>query len=100
MESLESDPGGGLQHDWAGRRRGVGPRHPADGIPTSITVDHGTEFTSHALDEWAYRRGVKLDFTCPGKPAQNGHIESFNGRLRGRSTGDGKFKLRGVKTRR
>lgn len=52
------------------------------GTPVSITVDHGTEFTSKALEEWAYQRGVKLDFTQPGKPTQNGHIESFNGRLR------------------
>ena len=52
------------------------------GTPLSITVDHGTEFTSRALEEWAYQRGVKLDFTHPGKPTENGHIESFNGRLR------------------
>jgi putative transposase len=52
------------------------------GTPASITIDHGTEFTSKALEEWAYRRGVKLDFTHPGKPTENGHIESFNGRLR------------------
>ena len=52
------------------------------GAPLSITVDHGTEFTSKALEEWAYQRGVKLDFTHPGKPTENGHIESFNGRLR------------------
>ena len=52
------------------------------GTPVSITVDHGTEFTSKALEEWAYRRGVKLDFIHPGKPTENGHIESFNGRLR------------------
>jgi putative transposase len=52
------------------------------GIPTSITVDHGTEVTSRALEDWAYRRGVKLDFIRPGKPTENGHIESFNGRLR------------------
>jgi putative transposase len=52
------------------------------GTPTSITIDHGTEFTSKALEEWAYRRGVKLDFIHPGKPTENGHIESFNGRLR------------------
>jgi putative transposase len=52
------------------------------GKPKSITVDHGTEFTSRALDEWAYRRGVALDFIRPGKPTENGHIESFNGRLR------------------
>jgi putative transposase len=52
------------------------------GTPMSITVDHGTEFTSKALEEWAYQRGVKLDFIHPGKPTENGHIESFNGRLR------------------
>ena len=45
-------------------------------------VDHGTEFTSKALDEWAYRRGVALDFIRPGKPVENAFIESFNGRLR------------------
>ena len=51
-------------------------------LPKSITVDHGTEFTSRALEDWAWRRGVELDFIQPGKPTQNGHIESFNGRLR------------------
>ena len=50
-------------------------------LPRSITVDHGTEFTSRALEDWAWRRGVALDFTRPGKPTDNGHIESFNGRL-------------------
>jgi putative transposase len=50
--------------------------------PLSITVDHGSEFTSKALEEWAWRRGVKLDFIRPGKPMENGHVESFNGRLR------------------
>jgi putative transposase len=52
------------------------------GAPRSITVDHGTEFTSKALEEWAWRRGVKLDFIRPGKPTDNGYIESFNGRFR------------------
>jgi len=51
-------------------------------LPRSITVDHGTEFMSRTLEDWAYRRGVQLDFTRPGKPTDNGHIESFNGRLR------------------
>ncbi len=52
------------------------------GRPASITVDHGTEFLSKALEAWAFYRGVLLDFTRPGKPTDNGHIESFNGRLR------------------
>jgi len=54
----------------------------ATGLPVSITVDHGTEFMSKALEAWAFYRGVQLDFTRPGKPTDNSHIESFNGRLR------------------
>ena len=50
--------------------------------PRSITVDHGTEFQSRALEDWAYRRGIQLDFIRPGKPVENAFIESFNGRLR------------------
>jgi len=34
------------------------------------------------MDAWAHRAGVKLDFIRPGRPVQNGYIESFNGRLR------------------
>lgn len=54
----------------------------AEPLPLAITVDNGTEFTSRALDEWAYRNRVQLDFIRPGKPTGNGLIESFNGRLR------------------
>jgi putative transposase len=52
------------------------------GVPAAITCDHGPEFTSRALDHWAYQNRVRLDFTRPGKPTDNAHIESFNGRLR------------------
>jgi putative transposase len=52
------------------------------GLPQVITTNNGTEFTSRALDEWAHRNGVKLDFIRPGKPIENAYIESFNGRLR------------------
>lgn len=51
-------------------------------LPRSITVDHGTEFTSRAFDKLAWENGVRLDFTRPGKPTDNGLCESFNGRLR------------------
>ena len=50
--------------------------------PRSITVDHGTEFMSRALEDWAYQRGVQLDFIRPGRPVENAFIEAFNGRLR------------------
>lgn len=52
------------------------------GVPESIRVDNGPEFISKAVDLWAAQHGVKLDFIQPGKPMQNGHIESFNGRFR------------------
>lgn len=52
------------------------------GAPQSITVDNGTEFASKAMDHWAYQNCVHLDFIRPGRPVENGYIESFNGRLR------------------
>lgn len=52
------------------------------GQPQEIQMDNGTEFRSKALDLWAYENKVKLVFIEPGKPTQNGHIESFNGRFR------------------
>jgi putative transposase len=52
------------------------------GAPESITSDNGSEFTGKAMDFWAHQAGVKLDFIRPGKPVENGYIESFNGRLR------------------
>lgn len=52
------------------------------GVPKEITVDNGPEFISKALDEWAYRNGVQLDFIDSGKPVQNCYIESFNGTFR------------------
>ena len=52
------------------------------GLPEVITVDNGPEFAGKAMDEWAYRRGIKLSFIRPGKPVENAFAESFNGRLR------------------
>jgi putative transposase len=52
------------------------------GLPEVITVDNGPEFAGKALDEWAYRCGIKLSFIRPGKPIENAFVESFNGRLR------------------
>ena len=52
------------------------------GYPEVIVTDNGPEFTSRALDIWAYRHGVQLHFIDPGKPVQNALIESFNGRFR------------------
>lgn len=54
----------------------------AHGLPEAITLDNGPEFTSRVFDQWAYDRGVKLEFIQPGKPVQNAYVESFNGKLR------------------
>jgi putative transposase len=52
------------------------------GKPVAIQTDNGPEFTGQALDQWAYRLGIKHHFIEPGKPTQNAHIESFNSLLR------------------
>lgn len=52
------------------------------GKPEGIRMDNGPEFAGRALDEWAYRNKVRLDFIRPGKPVENAYVESFNGRLR------------------
>ena len=51
-------------------------------LPPLISVDNGTEFTSRALDHWAYWNQVRLDFSRPGKPTDNAHVEAFHGSLR------------------
>jgi putative transposase len=51
-------------------------------LPEVIHCDNGSEFISQAMDEWAHRNGVKLDYSRPGKPTDNPFIESFNGKLR------------------
>ena len=50
--------------------------------PHSITLDNGSEFAGRAMEAWAIQAGVQLCFIRPGRPVENGFIESFNGRLR------------------
>ena len=52
------------------------------GLPERIVIDNGTEFTSKAVDRWAYENRVTLHFITPGRPMENGYIESFHGRFR------------------
>lgn len=52
------------------------------GLPQTIVVDNGPEFSGRLLDAYAYERGLKLHFIQPGKPIQNAFVESFNGRFR------------------
>ena len=52
------------------------------GLPETLVMDNGPEFTSRAMLQWAHDRRVALHYIDPGKPVQNAFVESFNGRLR------------------
>lgn len=52
------------------------------GRPQMIVSDNGSEFTSNAILAWADQARVEWPDMAPGKPMQNGFIESFNSRLR------------------
>lgn len=52
------------------------------GLPLMVVSDNGTELTSHAVLGWCQETGVEWHYIAPGKPTQNGFVESFNGRLR------------------
>ena len=52
------------------------------GYPLAVRTDNGPEFTSRAFMAWATSHGVRHILIQPGRPMQNGYIESFNGKFR------------------
>ena len=52
------------------------------GLPGTMVVDNGSEFTSRAFLAWAEKKGITPRFIDPAKPNQNAFIESFNGKFR------------------
>ena len=52
------------------------------GKPGMIVSDHDTEFTSNAILAWSKDHRVEWHYIAPGKPMQNGYVESFSGRMR------------------
>ena len=56
------------------------------GVPGHIRSDNGPEFIAKALQEWIGAVGAKTAYIAPGSPWENGFVESFNARLRGRTT--------------
>jgi putative transposase len=52
------------------------------GVPKMLCCDNGSEFSSQAMDLWAYKSGVRIAFSRPGKPTDNAFVESFNGTFR------------------
>jgi putative transposase len=59
--------------DWIIQQRGV---------PETLRCDNGPEFTSRHFLAWCEQNGLKVHYIQPGKPVQNAHAESFNGRFR------------------
>ena len=52
------------------------------GYPKAVRTDNGPEFTSRAFMSWAQGHGIRHILIEPGRPMQNGYIESFNGKFR------------------
>ena len=52
------------------------------GKPSMIVSDNGTELTSHAIFTWCKDHKIDWHYIAPGKPMQNGYVESFNGKMR------------------
>jgi putative transposase len=52
------------------------------GAPRWLRSDNGPEFTSRCYLAWCVERKIEPLYIQPGRPMQNGHVESFHGRLR------------------
>lgn len=52
------------------------------GAPQFLRSDNGPEMSSRHYLAWCIERNIATIHIQPGKPMQNGHVESFHGRLR------------------
>jgi putative transposase len=66
--------GGALRSAWL--------RAPPQNRRAVFLMCYGTELTSHAILRWQEKRAIEWHYIAPGKPQQNGFVESLNGRLR------------------
>ena len=76
--ALEADTSLGSARVTRVLERLIGER----GRPENVRSDNGPEFTSRRMIGWAEDWKISLVHIQPGRPMQNGHIESFHGRLR------------------
>lgn len=52
------------------------------GYPAVMRTDNGPEFTRRVFMGWIQAHGIRHILIEPGRPMQNGYIESFNGKFR------------------
>jgi len=62
------------------------------GKPGMIVSDNGTELTSNDILRWCSEHRIKWHYIAPGKPMQNGFVESFNGRMRDKLVNETMFR--------
>jgi putative transposase len=79
-EALAIDVGQRLrgEHVVAALNRLVAKRQ----APKYLFVGNGSEFSGRLPDLWAYNYKARIDFSRPGKPTDNSHVETFNGSFR------------------
>ena len=65
-----------------GALRSARLRAPPQNRRAIFPMCYGNELTSHAILRWQEERTVEWHYIAPGKPQQNGFVESLNGRLR------------------
>jgi hypothetical protein len=85
---------------WAGMRvvRVLEELKQRRGLPRQIRSDNGPEFVSRAVDQWAYEQGLQWHTIQPGRPMENGYVESFNGRFRDECLNENWFSRSGRRT--
>jgi transposase InsO family protein len=75
---------------------------PGKPVPIHLNIHWPAVQTPEGFTSRLHSSGESLDFIRPGKPTENGFIESFNGRLRDKllnvslflSLSDARYKLR------
>ena len=79
-EKTKISPGILVGHSIRGNDLGPFIELVCERLPKVIRVDQGTEFTCRTFLDWAYKKGIQLEFTRVTKPNQL--VESFNSRFR------------------
>ncbi len=63
-----------------------------DSLPLRLRCDNGPEMSSKEFLDWAYHKGIEIEYIEPGKPIQNAYVESFNSRFREECLNEHAFK--------
>ena len=61
------------------------------GYSGAVCTDNGPEFTRRVFMAWAQAHGIRHILIQPGRPMQNGYIESFNGKFRDECLNEHRF---------